>query len=38
MWVVTRHQYEISAPVPQSHFAGKEVVTSQNVGGFLRLR
>ena len=36
-WVVTRHQYGISALVPQTSFRGENVVASWNVGCFLRL-
>ena len=36
-WVVTRHQYGISALVCQSSFRGKPVIASQNFGCFLRL-
>ena len=37
IWVVTRHQYGISAPVSQASFGGKPVVTSRNAGFLLRL-
>ena len=37
IWVVTRHQYGISALVSQTSFGGKPVVASPNVGCFLRL-
>ena len=37
IWVVTRHQYGISALVSQTSFRGKPVVASPNVGCFLRL-
>ena len=37
MWVVTRHQYGISALVSQTSFRGKQGVASPNVGCFLRL-
>ena len=37
IWVVTRHQYGISALVPRASFGGKPVVTSPNVGCFIRL-
>ena len=37
IWVVTRHQYGISAIVYQMCLPGKPVVASQNVGRFLRL-
>ena len=38
IWVVTRHQYGISALVSQTSFGGKPVVTGlRNVGCFLRL-
>ena len=37
IWVVTHHQYGISALVPKTlYLAGKPVVTSRNVGCFLR--
>ena len=36
MWVVTHHRYGISALVPKTLFGGKPVVTSRNVGCFLR--
>ena len=32
IWVVSRHQYEISALVLQRHFGEKPVVASRNVG------
>ena len=38
IWAVTRHQYGISALVPQTSFRGKPVVASRNVSCFLRLR
>ena len=37
IWVVTRHQYGISALVSQTSFGGETGVTSPNVGCFLRL-
>ena len=37
IWVVTRHQYGSCALVSRRYFAGKPVVTSRNVGCFLRL-
>ena len=39
IWVVTRHQYRISAIVSQTLFemGGAPVVASRNVGCFLRL-
>ena len=37
IWVVTRHQYGISALVSETLFGGNPVVTSPNVGCFLRL-
>ena len=37
IWVVTRHQYGISALVSQTSLAGKPVVASPNFGCFLRL-
>ena len=37
IWVVTRHQYGISALVSQTSFGRKPVVASPNVGCFLRL-
>ena len=37
IWMVTRHQYGISALNPQTLFAGKPVVALRNVGRFLRL-
>ena len=36
IWVVTRHQYGISALFLRRYLAGKPVVTSRNVGCFLR--
>ena len=36
-WVVTRHQYGISALVSQTSFSGETIVASRNVGCFLRL-
>ena len=40
IWVVMRHQYGISAIVPQKSgdLSGKPVVTSRHVGCFVRLR
>ena len=32
IWVVTRHQYGISALVSQTSLRGRQVVTSRNVG------
>ena len=37
IWVVTRHQYGISAIVSQTSFRGKTVVASPNVGYYLKL-
>ena len=37
IWVVTRHQYGISALVPQTSFGGETSLASPNVGCFLRL-
>ena len=37
IWVVTCHQYGISALVSETSFGGKLVVASPNVGCFLRL-
>ena len=37
IWVVTRHQYGISAVVLKRRFLGKPLVASRNVGCFLRL-
>ena len=37
IWVVTRHQYGISAPVSKTSFTEKPVVASPNVSCFLRL-
>ena len=37
IWIVTRHQYGISALIPQTLFAGEPVVALRNVGRFLRL-
>ena len=37
IWVLTRHQYAISALVPRTSFGGEAEVTSQNVGCFLSL-
>ena len=37
IWVVTSHQYGISALFLRRHLAGKPVVASPNVGCFLRL-
>ena len=37
IWIVTRHQYGISALNPQTLFAGEPVVALRNVGRFLRL-
>ena len=37
IWVVTRHQYGISVLVPETSFRGKPVVTTRNVGYFLRV-
>ena len=37
VWVVTRHQYGISALVSQTSFGGKPVGASPNVGCFLGL-
>ena len=37
IWVVTHHQYGISATVSQASFGGKPVVTSRNAGFLLRL-
>ena len=37
IWVVTRHQYGISALVSQTSFSGKPVVASLNVDCFRRL-
>ena len=36
-WVVTCHQYGISALVSQTRFTAKPMMASQNVGCFLRL-
>ena len=38
IWVVTRHQYGISALVSQTLFRGETMVASPNVGCFLMLR
>ena len=37
IWIVTRHQYGITALNPQTLFAGDPVVALRNVGRFLRL-
>ena len=37
IWVVTRHQYGISALVSQTSFGGEPTLASSNVGRFLRL-
>ena len=37
IWVVTRHQYEISAVVSQTSFHGETNGASRNVGCFLKL-
>ena len=37
IWIVTRHQYGISALNPQTLFAGEPLVALRNVGRFLRL-
>ena len=37
IWVVTRHQYGISALLSQTSFGGEPVVASPNYGSFLRL-
>ena len=37
IWVVTRHQYGISALVSQTSFRGETMVASRNVGCFLML-
>ena len=37
IWIVTRHQYGISALNPQTLFAGEPVMALRNVGRFLRL-
>ena len=34
IWVMTRYQYAIPAPVSQKSFSGKPVVQSQNVSCF----
>ena len=36
IWVMTRYQYAIPAPVSQKSFLGKPVVQSQNVSCFLK--
>ena len=37
IWIMTRHQYGISALVSQTSFGEKPVIASPNVGCFLRL-
>ena len=37
IWVVTRHQYGISALVSQTSFCGETMVASRNVACFLML-
>ena len=36
IWVMTRYQYAIPAPVSQKSFPGKPVVQSQNVSCYLK--
>ena len=38
IWVMTRYQYAIPAPVSQKSFSGKPVVQSQNVSRFFFLK